>query len=747
MTEPPDLTDPPARPELEPPLDPEVNELPLAKIPWPEFEKLCLHLVEEVATVDSSNPFGVRGQKQEGIDLYARTQDGSWWAIQCRRVENLTDADVRQAVADFEAGAWRDRADKFILCTSYPAVRTELAEAIVELTEQLAMKPRPVAFEVWDAEAISRRLKNHGELVRAFFGPAWLQAFLPESVRADLDGRLAEIQDAVQRLERKQSETVRVYALSWGPEQIREEFAAIADDDQRLFLRLQDRIGNPPSSNAVVALIAESPPWLTEAAPRAWRVLAALAERDGEWTSAITAWERGAERTTDDFERAGLLVAAAACADVAGLENSSADLLGRARLAAPDHPRIALQELDQSLGGPERLTALAGLESSDPPVAGLIACHRALAHLLVPDVAAARAEYAIAVRENPRAAITRMVGVNVDVQQGRIDSSEHRVIDYAALTRAHKNALTVLDELRAQRRHAESVRVLMLAAEALALVGERDKAASLLLSAEEEERAVPDAAEVLGDAALRAAAWQAALELTDGAVPQLAIRRIRACALAEIGTFPQRQQALETLDAIIEEGGHEAPFAAFFRVIQALAAPPGGQWSEAAAATLKDFGFERPAVVSRAFARAQADGSTAGYQALEGHGNHIWVLLTRLRIALTQRDRDEVARVVPLLLERGPGHDIRVECGRGLLLVGKVGEALQALSQVAADPAAPPSDRADAYALIVPALARREDWHAAQTALQEWLAIRAFDERANPWVPMIANRARSKPRG
>jgi tetratricopeptide (TPR) repeat protein len=66
-----------------------------------------------------------------------------------------------------------------VLCTSHSVVPAKLARE-VELQAKRLRDQRPeVAFSVWDASALSDELKEYPQLVRDFFGQAWLERFLP----------------------------------------------------------------------------------------------------------------------------------------------------------------------------------------------------------------------------------------------------------------------------------------------------------------------------------------------------------------------------------------------------------------------------------------------------------------------------------------------------------------------------------------------------------------------------------------
>lgn len=153
--------------------------LPFGWLEWENFERLCLRLARYSGTPDHVQPFGTRGQAQAGIDLYARNADATYTVYQCKRYAKLGPADIRAAVTRFLEGEWAERAGQFVLCTSHSVVSAPLAREVEVQAEALRTRQPPVVFVVWDAEALSAMLKEYPQLVREFFGPAWLERFLP----------------------------------------------------------------------------------------------------------------------------------------------------------------------------------------------------------------------------------------------------------------------------------------------------------------------------------------------------------------------------------------------------------------------------------------------------------------------------------------------------------------------------------------------------------------------------------------
>lgn len=190
---PPWLLAPVAR-EHRPPVRPQATLLPVGELDPADFERLCLALAREDGEPEACRLYGTRGQAQDGIDLYARLRNGRYATYQCKRYEKVIGSDIRNAVAAFREGDWLRRSERFVFCTSHAAVRTEHTEEIERQT--CALRDDDVAFEVWDAEELSRRLKMRPRIVLDFFGRPWVDAFcteqLPDRDRLDA-GEIARL--------------------------------------------------------------------------------------------------------------------------------------------------------------------------------------------------------------------------------------------------------------------------------------------------------------------------------------------------------------------------------------------------------------------------------------------------------------------------------------------------------------------------------------------------------------------------
>ena len=201
---------PPSASSVEPPVETRDQLLPVDKLSWKNFERLCLRLLEEDTEVvhmfvsdqvgEETEPqvrlYGVRGQAQFGIDIYARTPvrlgetppARLYVALQARRITEVTKTDLSCSVQDFLDGKWSPVSRKFIYATSASVLSTNLADQIERMASQLATKS--IEFVVWDCEELSTRLKTRPHLVDDFFGRAWVKRFCGERAAEGLGTRL-----------------------------------------------------------------------------------------------------------------------------------------------------------------------------------------------------------------------------------------------------------------------------------------------------------------------------------------------------------------------------------------------------------------------------------------------------------------------------------------------------------------------------------------------------------------------------
>lgn len=180
------LTPPDAQPA--PPVVSNLQVLPIGSLTWENFERLCLRLASAEADIEHCQLYGERGQEQEGIDIYAVSHSGTYSVYQCKHQKAFGPARIRAAVALFAGGAWAEKAQRFVLCTQESLNKTERAKEFERQRELLAQKS--VELVPWDAETLSRLLKDKPSIVDDFFGRHWTLAFCGSEHVAQLSGRL-----------------------------------------------------------------------------------------------------------------------------------------------------------------------------------------------------------------------------------------------------------------------------------------------------------------------------------------------------------------------------------------------------------------------------------------------------------------------------------------------------------------------------------------------------------------------------
>jgi hypothetical protein len=154
-----------------------------------DFERLCFRLTRLNATVELCRFYGVHGQAQQGIDLYARRRDGSYIVVQCKRSnDDFTPGEITGAVDTFLAGDWADRSAVFVLAVTANLEPTQLADRIE--VERIKLTERGIEFQVWDETEISAVMKEHPRLVDDFFGRDAVKIFLGPEVADSLGDRL-----------------------------------------------------------------------------------------------------------------------------------------------------------------------------------------------------------------------------------------------------------------------------------------------------------------------------------------------------------------------------------------------------------------------------------------------------------------------------------------------------------------------------------------------------------------------------
>jgi hypothetical protein len=169
-----------------PPIQPHAHSLPLHELAWEDFERLCLQLADAQGTVVGCRRYGRPGQRQDGVDFYARDRRNSNYfrLYQCKRVRMLRPAEIETEVSAFLSHPFATRATVYTICTTDRLTDVAQVKALESARDRLASKG--IQLGVWDREDLELRLRDNPMLVERFFGSAWVASFCGRVAAAQL---------------------------------------------------------------------------------------------------------------------------------------------------------------------------------------------------------------------------------------------------------------------------------------------------------------------------------------------------------------------------------------------------------------------------------------------------------------------------------------------------------------------------------------------------------------------------------
>jgi hypothetical protein len=143
------------------------EQLPLHELTWRRFQVFCQDLISRLEDVTDCHQYGVEGNRQDGIDLFAIMKSGEHWAFQNKRWKQFGPQDLEDAV---KATAYQ--ADKYIVLLS--------REATSNVRKKLADFPK---WHIWDRCDLSTKVRQlpldtARRLVDDHFGSWWRREFL-----------------------------------------------------------------------------------------------------------------------------------------------------------------------------------------------------------------------------------------------------------------------------------------------------------------------------------------------------------------------------------------------------------------------------------------------------------------------------------------------------------------------------------------------------------------------------------------
>ena len=178
--------------------------LPFGQLSWENFERLCYRLAMRDGSFDHVARYGRQGQRQEGIDIFARLPDLRYVVWQAKRYKAFGPTQLAKAVNVFLEGDWVERTDSLVI-----AVQANLDDTAVQdeiETQTGALRARGISLSVLGGDSLVEKIRSHQDLVLSFFGRNWFSAFYGELADArlmtSLDGEELVIPPAINGLQK-----------------------------------------------------------------------------------------------------------------------------------------------------------------------------------------------------------------------------------------------------------------------------------------------------------------------------------------------------------------------------------------------------------------------------------------------------------------------------------------------------------------------------------------------------------------
>jgi hypothetical protein len=154
-------------------LDPRPDLLSLDELTPEDFERLLLKVVEEVEGLREVHLYGVRGQRQHGLDGLGFDPAGRPVGFQAKRYRTFTARDLADAVDAYTSGEQPIRVVRLLIGVATEVQRTEILD---ELAAQRANHPE-LQIELYHRRRLSDLLRDRHGIVQRFFGDAAAERF------------------------------------------------------------------------------------------------------------------------------------------------------------------------------------------------------------------------------------------------------------------------------------------------------------------------------------------------------------------------------------------------------------------------------------------------------------------------------------------------------------------------------------------------------------------------------------------
>ncbi len=146
------------------------DEPPFHELDEYRFQKLCCDLFREESNIAWATVYGVRGEAQQGIDVYAqRRLDDGIEVGQCKRYEKFSPAQIRAASEEFfdHWAYWQNqRVRRFILFVTADISSRQHIAAIKEQQERF--RSAGIDYEPWPPDMLQKKLRDHPTIIAKY---------------------------------------------------------------------------------------------------------------------------------------------------------------------------------------------------------------------------------------------------------------------------------------------------------------------------------------------------------------------------------------------------------------------------------------------------------------------------------------------------------------------------------------------------------------------------------------------------
>lgn len=147
-------------------LQPKAATLPLEQVPPDVFETLLTRIGHEVLGLRNITRYGVRGQRQQGIDIVGSAPDGTRTCIQCKRYRTFTAPDFTAAVDVYDRGELPFAVERLIVAVPVLTEPTDLVNERIRLDAA----HDELEISLWGRTEIADALQPRPDIVSEFFG-------------------------------------------------------------------------------------------------------------------------------------------------------------------------------------------------------------------------------------------------------------------------------------------------------------------------------------------------------------------------------------------------------------------------------------------------------------------------------------------------------------------------------------------------------------------------------------------------